>query len=240
VIVGNVRTAPLLEVFVPGALWLREYPVRLGGARFNARMTVIALASGALLVHSPCAFDDTLAAELAALGRVAAIIAPGNFHWLHVPSCQRAFPGAATYACPGVADRAKELTFDFVLGDDAPPLWAGELSQVALQGTRVMREVAFFHHASRTLILVDLVENFTSATPGTNWLLRTLFRAVGMWNRPGPAPEYRFAWGDKARVRDGLERILAWDFDRVILSHGDLITHDARETVARAWRKIVR
>lgn len=232
--------APSLEVFVPGALWLREYPVGLAGARFHARMTVIKLRSGELLVHSPCAFDDALAAEVASLGRVAAIIAPGNLHWLHVGSCQRAFPDALTYVCPGVEERAKGLRFDFVLGDDAPPLWAEELSQVALQGTRVMREVAFFHRASRTLILVDLVENFTAATPGTNLPLRILFRALGMWNRPSPAPEYRFAWGDRARVREGMDRILAWDLERVILSHGDLITHDARQALARAWRPILR
>ena len=103
-----------------------------------------------------------------------------------------------------------------------------------------MREVAFFHRASRTLILVDLVENFTPATPGTNLFLRIVFRALGMWNRPGPAPEYRFAWGDKARVREGMERILAWDFERVILSHGDVITRDARQIVAQAWRQILR
>src|SRR6185312_15594873 len=155
--------APSLEVVVPDALWLREYFVRLGGARFNARMTVIKLRSGEILIHSPCAFDASLAAEVAALGRVAAIIAPGNFHWLHVRSCQQAFPDAATYVCPGVEKRAKGLAFEFVLGDLAPMLWADELSQVLLQGARLMREVVFFHHASRTLILVDLVENFTPA-----------------------------------------------------------------------------
>jgi len=233
--------APTLEVFVPDALWLGGYFVRLGGARINARMTVIKLQSGEVLIHSPRAFDETLTAEVAALGRVAAIIAPGNFHWLHVRSCREAFPDAATYICPGVEKRAKALAFDFVLGDEAPPLWAGELSQVALQGTRYMREVAFFHHASRTLILVDLVENVTPATPGTNSWLRLLFRAIGMWNRPSPAPEYWFAggWGDKTLVREGLERILAWDFTRVILSHGDLITRDAKQIVAQAWRKIL-
>ncbi|HEX4405214.1 MAG TPA: DUF4336 domain-containing protein [Polyangia bacterium] len=232
--------APSLEVFVPGALWLREYFVRLGGARFNARMTIIKLRSGEVLIHSPCAFDASLTAEVAALGRVAAIIAPGNFHWLNVRSCQQAFPDAVTYVCPGVEKRAKGLAFDFVLGDEAAPLWADELLQVALQGTLVMREVAFFHPASRTLILVDLVENFTSATPGTNVFLQLVFRALGMWNRPSPAPEYRFAWGDKARVRERLERIVAWDFERVILSHGDLITRNAKTIVAQAWRKILR
>lgn len=231
---------PALEVFIPDALWLREYAVRLGGARFNARMTVIKLRSGQILIHSPCAFDEALAAEVAALGRVAAIIAPGNFHWLHVRSCQQAFPSAVTYVCPGVERRAKGLDFEFVLGDEAPPLWSGELSQVALTGPRLMREVAFFHLASRTLILVDLVENFTPATRGTNLFFRILFRAIGMWSQPGPAPEYRVAWGDKARVREGMERILAWDFERVILAHGDVITRDAKQIVARAWGEVLR
>ncbi len=231
--------AESLEVFVPETLWLREYSVGLGGARFNARMTVIKLRSGGTLVHSPCRFDNALAAEVAALDRVAAIIAPGNLHWLHVRSCQQVFPDAVTYICPGVEKRAKGLSFDFVLGDEAPPLWAAELSQVRLQGTRFMREVAFFHHASRTLILVDLVENFTSATLGSNTFVQIALRAFGMWNCPSPAPEYRIAWGDKARVRDCMNRILDWDFERVILSHGDVITRNARQVVARAWRQIL-
>ena len=231
--------APSFEVFVPDALWLRSYVVSLGGSRINARTTLIKLRSGDILIHSPCAFDEALAAQVAALGPVAAIIAPGNFHWLHVHSCQQAFPRAVTYVCPGVEKRAKGLTFAEMLGDEAPALWAGELSQVFLQGTRVMREVAFFHHASKTLILVDLVENVTAATPGTNGWLKFLFRATGLWNTPGPAPEYRLGWGDKALVRHWMMRILDWDFERVILSHGDLITRDAKPVVARAWRKIL-
>jgi hypothetical protein len=229
-----------LEIFVPDALWLGGYAVSLGGARINARMTVIKLSSGELLIHSPCEIDEAWKAEIAALGPVAAIIAPGNFHWLHVASCQQAFPDAATYICPGVEKRAGAgLVYDHVLADQAPALWAGQLSQVVLQGTRLMREVGFFHHASKTLILVDLIENVTAATPDTNWFLRVFFRAIGMWNRPSPAPEYRFGWGDKKLVRAGMEQMLAWDFERVIVSHGDVITTDAKRVVAHAWRKIL-
>ncbi|MFC5526242.1 DUF4336 domain-containing protein [Rhodanobacter ginsengisoli] len=130
---GGSAVAGSLEVFVPGALWLRAYAVSLGGARINARMTVIKLRSGEILIHSPCPFDEALTAEVAALGPVAAIIAPGNFHWLHVRSCQQVFPQAVTCICPGVEQRAKELTFDEVLGDEAPALWQGELSQVLLR-----------------------------------------------------------------------------------------------------------
>jgi hypothetical protein len=225
---------------VPNAVWVVGYAVSLAGARINARMTLIKLHSGKLLIHSPCELDDALQAEIATLGPVAAIIAPGNFHWLHVRSCQRAFPDAVTYICPGVDRRSKgAVAFDEVLGDTAPALWAGELSQVLVQGTRVMREVVFFHHASSTLIVVDLVENVTAATPDINWFTRLLFRTIGMWNTPGPAPEYRLGWGNKPLVARCMERILAWDFERVILSHGDLITSDAKQVVRRAWKKLL-
>lgn len=227
-------------MLIPDALWLATYVVSLGGARINARMTVIRLQSGKILIHSPCAFDEALQAEVAALGPVAAIIAPGNFHWLNVQACQQAFPDARTYVCPGVEQRSKgRIAFDEVLGDEAPALWASELSQVLIRGTRMMREVVFFHHASKTLVLVDLVENVTAATPGTNWFLRAVFRTIGMWNTPRPAPEYRLGWGDKDQVRACMERILAWDFERVVLSHGDLITSDAKQIVRRSWRKIL-
>ena len=36
-----------------------------------------------------------------------------------------------------------------------------------------------------------------------------------------------------------MERILAWDFERVILSHGDIIVRDAKQVVAGAWRQIL-
>ena len=61
-----------------------------------------------------------------------------------------------------------------------------------------------------------------------------------MWNRPSPAPEYRFTWRDKARMREGLERILTWDFERMVLSHGDVIARDGRQIVAQAWRRFLR
>lgn len=53
-----------------------------------------------------------------------------------------------------------------------PADWDGEIDQVLVQGTRIMREVAMFHRASRTLILVDLIENFTDAMPHTGWTLK--------------------------------------------------------------------
>jgi hypothetical protein len=155
-------------------------------------------------------------------------------------TAQAAFPAARTWICPGVEKRQPGLKFDGRLGDTAPPDWAGEIDQVLVQGTRIMREVAMFHRASRTLILVDLIENFSDATPHIGGALKFWFKYVlRMWGHPRPAPEYRMGWSDRKAAAQSLRRILAWDFERIVLSHGDLIDRDAHDVAARAWAGVL-
>lgn len=203
-------------------------------------MTVIRLASGELMLHSPCNITVAMAKEISALGSVAHIVAPGNFHHLYVPTAQAAFPSAKTWICPGIERKRRGLKYDGLLGDVAPVEWAAEMDQVLVQGSRIMREVAMFHRASRTLILVDLIENFTDATPHTGGALKFWFKyLLRMWNNPRPAPEYRIGWSDRQAAAKSLRCILAWDFDRIVLSHGDLVGRGAHEVAIKAWSGIL-
>jgi hypothetical protein len=223
-----------LRPLVPGQIWLKEHPVSLFGARLLTRMTVIRLADG-LVLHSPVEIDDATRAEIEALGEVRGIIAPSTVHHLFVASAQRAFPGARTFGIAGLDRKRKDLQFDELIGDELCAAWADEMDQVVI-GNRVMREVDFFHRASRTLVLVDLVENFRDETPGTNVALRALIRVMGMWGRPRPAPELRWGPNDDAATRAALERLLAWDFDRAVIAHGEILDHDPKAAIREAWR----
>ena len=230
----------LLANYVADQIWLCPYPVRMAGTRFEARMTAIRLASGQMMLHSPCHITAAIAEEILALGPVAHVVVPGNFHHLHATSAQTAFPDAKMWICPGVESKRPDLKHDGVLGDLAPADWMGEIDQVLVHGTRIMREVAMLHRASRTLILVDLIENFTDATPNTGGALRFWFKYVfRMWDNPSPAPEYRMGWSNHEAVATSLRRILAWDFERIVLSHGDLIDRNAREVATSAWSGIL-
>jgi hypothetical protein len=81
------------------------------------------------------------------------------------------------------------------------------------------------------------VENFTDDTPGTNWALQFWMKWVfRMWNQPQPAPEYQLGWDNRRAVGHCLKRILAWDFQRVLLSHGEPIEKDAQHWVRMAWQ----
>ena len=225
-----------LAEFVPGRIWLREYPVRYAGTRFLARMTVLRMDSGKLLIHSPCDIDDSLHAEISGLGEVSYLVAPGTFHYLYIEPAQARYPNAQTYVCPGIEKKRPEIRFDWILSDRSPPEWAAELEQVLVHGARFIAEVAMFDRPTRTLLLVDLIENIGDQTPGTDWALRAWWKFVTrMWNRAAPAPEYRIGWGAKKIVGAALARILAWDFERVIIAHGDLIEHDAKPILRSAW-----
>jgi hypothetical protein len=231
----------LLTSYIADQIWLCPYPVRLAWTRFEARMTVIRLASGQIMLHSPCDITAALAQEIVALGPVGYIIVPGNFHHLHAASAQAAFPAAKTWICPGIEKKRPDLKYDGVLGDEAPADWRNEIDQVLVRGSHIMREVAMYHCASRTLVLVDLIENFTDRTPNTGGTLKFWFKYVlRMWGNPRPAPEYRMGWSDRDAAATSLRQVLAWDFQRIVLSHGDLINREAHEVAAKAWSGILK
>ncbi len=223
-----------LRNVVPDLLWVREHLVRMAGCRFFTRMTVIRLDDG-LCLHSPVEIDAPTRSAIVALGPVRAIVAPSTVHHLFVASAQKAFPSARTYGIAGLEKKRTDLHFDELIGDEPPPLWAGQMDQVII-GNPVMREVDFFHRASQTLIAVDLIENFRSETPGTNVMLRGLMRALGMWGRPAPAPELRWLTRDRQKNRVALERLLTWPFERVIIAHGELLEQGAHEAIRQAWQ----
>ena len=199
-------------------------------------MTIVRLGDGRLVIHSPGPLDAGAGEWIRSLGRVAVILVPGNFHHLHAAECQRAFPDAATWICPGVERRDPALRFDGVLGQALPKAMQPGFEQVFVRG-RLMAEVALLHRPTGTLLLVDLLERFGDATPNVNGVLRACSKLMGMWNRPALGPEYRlFGWTDRATARAALERILAWNARRVVIAHGDLVDNDPAAVLRQAWR----
>jgi hypothetical protein len=72
-------------------------------------------------------------------------------------------------------------------------------------------------------------------------LLKFWFKFVfRMWNRAKPAPECRLGWKDKPAAARSLERILEWNFERVVLARGELIETDAKAILRDDWRTPLR
>jgi len=207
-------------------LWVAERPQTFYGLPVGTRMTVVRLAGDRLLLHSPVALDTGLRAELDALGRVSFAVAPNRVHHLHAGEVATAYPGTRLWVAPGLERKRPDLRFEAVLGDDAPAEWRDELAQVFFRGRPYENEVVFFHRASRTLVMCDLAFNFGPRSPAPTRILMKLLRSYG---RFGPSTLDPLLIRDRRAARESLERILAWDFDRVIVAHGDVLDHGGHD-----------
>jgi hypothetical protein len=222
-----------LTPFVEGALWTSWRPLRFYGIEMGTRMTVCKLSDGSLFVHSPIAPDDALVAALLGLGPVEHIIAPNKLHHLYFADFAARFPDARTYASPGLPARRPELHFEVVLGDETRPGWSQDLDQCAVQGNFFVDEVVFLHRASGTLILTDLCEEGNEEWP---LFSRLAARIGGIYHKHGPPRDMK--WNlrrDRPALRRAIDRILSWDFDQMILSHGRLVESGAKQRFERSY-----
>jgi hypothetical protein len=218
-------------------LWVEERPQRFYGLEVGTRMTVMRLADGSLLLHSPVALDAELRRELDERGPVRCAVAPNRVHHLYAGEVAKAYPQARLWVAPGLERKRPDLVFEGVLGDEAPAEWRGQVDQVFFRGRPFENEVVFLHRASRTLLMCDLAFNFgPSAHPAT----RLLMRLIRSYGRFGPSRLDPLLIRDRAAARASLERILAWDFDRVVVAHGDVLERGGREALRAGYAWLLR
>jgi hypothetical protein len=213
-------------------LWVADRPQRFYGLEVGTRMTVMRLADGRLLLHSPVALTPELRRELDALGRVSFAVAPNRVHHLYAGDVALAYPGAQLWVAPGLDRKRPDLVYVDVLGDEAPAPWKGQVDQVFFRGRPYENEVVFCHRASRTLLLCDLAFNFG---PGTAAPTRLLMRLLRSYGRFGPSTLDPLLIRDRHAARESLERILRWDFDRVVVAHGDVLESGGREALRQGY-----
>lgn len=243
---GDMKLYSPLNIpkYVAPGIWIVDGPL-VGldasmGLRvpFPTRMTVIQLSSGGLWCHSPIAPEPDLFAALDQIGPVEHLVSPNKLHYAHIAAWKQRYPHAVAWASPGVRERAASqratIEFDADLDDAPPHAWADDLDQLRFYGSSLMEEIVFFHCASRTLILADLIENFEPAKLPK--LFRWIGRLGGVLDPDGKTPlDWRITFY-KADARICLARLLAWRPQQIILAHGRCYMHNAEAELRRAFR----
>jgi hypothetical protein len=213
-------------------LWVAERPLRFGGLEVGTRMTAIRLRDGAIFLHSPVELDQEIRGSLEELGSVRYVVAPNRFHHLWAGDVRAAYPEAELFLAPGLADKRPDLVPHHALGDEPPEGWVDQIDQLLFRGFPLANEAVFLHRASRSLILCDLAFNFGAEDP---WLPRLVIRILGGGGF-GPTLMERLLIRDRPAARASLERILEWDFDRVIVAHGRVLESGGREALRAGYR----
>lgn len=218
-------------------LWIADSPLRFAGLEVGARMTVVRLRGGDLLLHSPIAASEELVRAVQALGRVAYLVAPNRLHHLFVGEWLKACPDALAFVAPGLETKRSDLNIAGVLTDEAEPGWDGVVDQIVVNGFPFVNEVIFFHRPSKTLIATDLAFNIGESSP---WLTRFFFRIGGAYGRLTPTAIERVGIRDRAAFRASLERILEWPFERLVVAHGDVKETGGRDELMSGYSWLLR
>ena len=223
----------MLEEFAP-SLYIADGPeVLFYGFPYPTRMVVVQLSDKNLWVWSPVALTDELVNEVESIGPVRYIISPNKIHHLFLSEWIEHWPEASLFAPPGLASKKPELNFVAELGDEPNSVWATDIDQVIFHGSLAMEEVVFFHRASRTAIVCDLIQRHPeSKMTGWKGMLMRLDSLVG--ERGSTPREWRATFLRRGPARAAREEVLSWKPERLVIAHGECVQQGATPIIADA------
>jgi hypothetical protein len=226
-----LRAPPRTATAAPSTYACFESEMRMiPGVRVPLRSMYIDTGMNHGVLISPIATPDEAAV---AQRRPVTLLAPSLLHHLHLGEAIDRYHPDDVWGPPGLAEKCPALGGVRVLGEDTWP-FAATLDFALIEGAPFRNEVVLFHRASRTIYTADLVFNLHD----TRGLLAPLaMRMMGIHDRFAVARMWRSWVKDRAAFQRSLDQVLAWDFDRIVMAHGEIVTHGGAALLVRALRE---
>ena len=210
------------------SIWVKHVPFSVLGAPLGKTTTVMRLKDGDLVIHSAAPLEAEDVAAVYELGRPRWLMEGSRMHDTFALSMRALFP-EATYLLPPRFPLSVEALApaEKLKAKALPESWRGEVEVERIGGVPAVEEHAVWHRPSGTVILSDLVFNLTLA-PGERvpFFLRWV---SGIKEFPATSRLVKLATKDKQAVARSIDRILAWDFERVVVGHGEIMAVNAKD-----------
>jgi hypothetical protein len=98
-----------------------------------------------------------------------------------------------------------------------------------LAGAPGLNETVFLHRPSRSLLVSDLLFNVQEPA---NFVTGLVLRVMGTHGRLAMSRAWRRYTRDRQALKASLEKMLAWDFTRILPAHGAI--HESADAPDRA------
>jgi len=197
---------------------------------FPRRMTVVRLHDGRLVVFSAIALDEAEMRALESFGEPSFLVVPNDIHRMDARIWKDRYPAIRVVAPAGVQKQVEEVV---AVDDTEPNFGDPQVQFVTVPGTKE-REAALVVRtwSGTTLIVNDLIWNMADRPGMGGWL----FHVMGFTGKEPRIPaivELREI-KDKLALREQLER---WaqlpGLNRIIVSHGNIVSRDAKGVLDR-------
>lgn len=223
-------------------LWVAEQPFKYWGLEVGARMTVIRLKSG-LMIISPIKPEEQIIHQLNKMDKVAYIIAPNLYHHRFISEFQAIYPEAKLIIPKGLNIKLPNLNFAQLLNDNKGSI-ENQVEYLLIDGFKVfdltgastLNEYVFFHQDNRTLILTDTAFHFDG-----NFAFKTQLaaRLLGIHGKLAPSFLEKLASKETQKVKQSFQKVFEWDFDRVIMAHGSIVETGAKLKLKQGYENFL-
>ena len=168
-------------------------------------------------------------AQLEQFGRVTDIVAPNLYHHESIHLAQKTYPQATIWGVEGFKAKRPDVAWDKVLTRDS---WnySDEIDLIEIKGTNI-NEMVFFHQKSKILVVTDLFFNLMHPKGVGAWLILKMF---GTYKKFGISSLYMRGVQDLEEFKRSLKEILKFDFQTIVVAHGEPLKQDARAHFERA------
>lgn len=207
-------------------IWIEERPLKLPVVgNIGMKMITIQLQNGELMLISPVPLNESLKQELKDLGPVKYLVGPNSLHHLSLRPYHEAYPEAAL-AGPMKLQKRKKLKFDITLVEGQVYDWSAEVDMLLVDTKGMMCEAVFFHKPSKTLIVTDFLHNL----PKPNDLSgKIVYYLNGFYRGLTTSNLARMAWNDRKYLKERTAKMSQWDFDQIVMAHGEIIPKDGKQ-----------
>jgi hypothetical protein len=223
-------------------IWTVEGPIVWDmGLEFQTRMAIVKLSDAAVWVSSPVPAPFETLRSITELGPVRYLIAATPRHIWRLDSWHTLFPEAELWMARPTAVTLKKanLPITGILNNTPPSAWANEMEQLVFKGNPLLSEVLFYHRQARTVLLDDLIQS-NPPLEGRTFRNAVFKFAGGLAPQAGVGRDMRWTFFDRDLARQSLQRLLSWDFDKVIIAHGACVESDAKQYIKEAFRWLVK
>jgi len=214
-------------------IWVAEKPMQFMQMPFGTRMTVVKLKNGHLWLHSPVKLDDELKAQLAEIGKVKYLVSPNLYHHLFLTDYLDIDAGIEIYAAKGLSKKRKDLKRINVIDSKAKLPWAAEIKTLNSEGMPFVQEIVFLHGESKTLVVTDMLQNFQKIE---GFLFSNYLKLSGIYKKPGVSMAIRYSVFSHKKFRIFFDQVLEWEFQKIIMSHGELIEENAKQILLDCYK----
>ncbi|MBW4510363.1 MAG: DUF4336 domain-containing protein [Scytonematopsis contorta HA4267-MV1] len=224
-------------------IWVAEQPLKYWGIEVGTRMTIIRLITNQLIVISPIQVDKATIDQLDEIGKVSYIIAPNLYHHLFVSEFKSLYPQAKLWVPPKFNLKKPNIPADKIIVEDkgnileeVDYLLFDGFKIFDLSGPSILNEFVFFHRASQTLILTDTAFHFDDTF---SFKTRLAAKFMGAYSKLSPSIFEKLAINEKEKVKKSAQKLLEWNFQRVIMAHGTIVERDGKKMLKEGYEQFL-